>query len=209
MILPARSQGAGVNGSSFVIETKAGLIQAVVEGQEVAMRMTDPTGLQLALELSAEGRKFQAGFINTGVPHLVVPVEDLQKLDVESLGRSLRRHPHFAPQGTNVNFISDAPDSGKLRVRTYERGVEAETLACGTGITASAILHALWQGAKKYNPRVVSSTPRKIKVLAKSGDILTVSFRVSGSWDKPQLSHVILQGQAKSVFEGFIFWSNK
>ncbi len=80
-------------------------------------------------------------FADTGTRHLVVPVADVARVDVAAEGARLRRHPQFAPQGVNVNFVQPCAD-GTLRIRTFEKGVEAETLACGTGITAAAL--AAW-----------------------------------------------------------------
>jgi len=120
----------------MVLETAAGPVRAEVEegGGRVRLWLTAPRGYRPDLEPEAGLR---ADFVNTGVEHLVVRVERLAGLDVDGLGRRLREHPLFAPAGTNVNFVAPRAD-GSLDLRTYERGVEAETLACGTGAAAAA-----------------------------------------------------------------------
>lgn len=172
----------------FTLRTAAGDLQAEIAGKEtVRLRMPDVAGARLNFP-----GKFPAGvkklhFLNTGVPHAVVPVRDIDKVDVAGLGRALRFHPAFGRAGANVNFTQVR--GGRVLVRTYERGVEAETLACGTGVTASAVALAL---AGEVKPPV--------KLRARGGD----DFRV---WLKPcaaGASGIILQGPAKTVFEGEI-----
>ena len=109
------------------IETRAGVLSARVRGHRVAMRMTDPCGLTPERIVEAEGQRFRLGSIDTGVPHAVLPVRRLDAVDVDRLGRALRRHPAFGPRGTNVNFIQPDPEHSRVRIRTYERGVEGET----------------------------------------------------------------------------------
>jgi diaminopimelate epimerase len=127
-------------------------------------------------------------FINTGVPHAVVFTENLDNVDVVKDGAALRYHPDFAPKGTNANFVQVlAPDS--VAIRTYERGVEGETLACGTGVCAAALLQHLRAG---------SASPISVRV--HGGDLLRVGFERSGD----KLHHVTLTGPADFVFEGTI-----
>ncbi len=141
------------------IETAAGVLEATVHDDRVAIRMTDPTALQLELELDVDSRRIRLGSVNTGVPQVVVSVERLEEVDVVGLGRALRHHRAFAPQGTNVNFIqADAGHPDRLRVRTYERGVEKETLACGTGLAASAMIYALSRGLQGASASIVYSS---------------------------------------------------
>ncbi len=124
------------------------------------------------------------GFLNTGVPHLVIEVKkNLNDVDVFSIGRRLRYHPRFQPEGTNVNFIQPVSDD-KLRIRTYERGVERETLSCGTGITASALI---W--AKQW-----AEQPEKIEVSARGGELT-----ITRESDK-----IYLTGAVRKVFSGKI-----
>ncbi len=120
------------------IETQAGIVHAEVLGTTIRLILTDPTDLQLNLDA---GMQWPVDFVNTGVPHAVAWVDDLQAVDLPVAGSALRFHEQFAPNGTNANFAKVEPD-GTLSLRTYERGVEAETLACGTGAAAVAVLAA-------------------------------------------------------------------
>lgn len=120
------------------IETGAGIVKAEIIEDSVRIDLTDPTDLQLDLEA---GLEWPVDFVNTGVPHAVAWVEDLKNLDIQASGSQIRYHERFAPNGANANFAKVEPD-GTLSMRTYERGVEAETLACGTGAAAVAVLAA-------------------------------------------------------------------
>ncbi|MBA4387277.1 MAG: hypothetical protein C0404_04805 [Verrucomicrobia bacterium] len=138
--------------------------------------------------MKVAGRTLRYGFVNSGVPHAVVDVRNLAACDVRGLGSGIRYHKAFAPAGTNANFISiTGPRS--LKIRTYERGVEAETLACGTGIVASALVAA---ATGKVKPPV--------KVTAASGDVLTVNFSLADG----NATNVTLLGPAVHVFEGAV-----
>ncbi len=136
----AQEQGAAEAETDF--ENRAGDFKArkINEGM-IEIDMTKPHSMKLGMKLNVEGREILGHFLNTGVPHFVVPVSDVETVDVLNLGRALRRHETFAPQGSNVNFVQ-VVDRGHAKIRTYERGVENETLACGTGITAAAVLLA-------------------------------------------------------------------
>ena len=187
------------SGRRFVtVETKAGVVSGAVHGRRVAMRMTDPTQVQLDRPLTPGRGRHRIGFINTGVPHAVVPVTRLDAVDVEGLGRALRRHHAFSPAGANVDFIQpDARRKDYLRVRTYERGVEGETLACGTGVAASAILQTLWLHQRGR---------QKMAVETRSKDVLTVSFTIEGNGRSPRVTELVLEGEASLVFRGEINW---
>jgi diaminopimelate epimerase len=170
------------------------------------MRMMDPTRLQLAQSVAVGGRRFRYGFVDTGVPHTVVPVRRLEQVAVERLGCALRHHRRFSPSGTNVDFIQpDGRGGARLRIRTYERGVEAETLACGTGVAAAAIVHAMNHGG----PRQALSARRRYRlgVQTRSGDVLRVSFAVvSSSSLRPHVTDLILEGEARWVFDAVVGW---
>ena len=185
-------------GKPVTIETIAGVLSATVRGNRVAVRMTDPTELQVGLSLEIDGRRRPYGFVNTGVPHAVIPVTRLEEVEVNRLGRLVRTHRHFSPRGTNVNFIQpDALQRHHLHVRTYERGVEEETLACGTGVVASAIIHAFQNG----------SLPRpSVHVHTRSGDVLAVSLRIARDERPPRVTDVVLEGPASHVFDGTVNW---
>ncbi|HJD96295.1 diaminopimelate epimerase [Mailhella massiliensis] len=135
----------GLAGRTLCFGTDAGIIHASVDVEHMRARveLTRPQGMALHTPLEVEGKTYDVHFVNTGVPHAVLLCEDCDRVDVEHLGRLFRYHEHFAPKGTNVNFVT-VTGRGSLHVRTYERGVEGETLACGTGAAASTcIAHAL------------------------------------------------------------------
>lgn len=177
----------GVN-NKVSFETGAGVITAYYKGDNVSINMTQPKDLRLNINLQLKNGKQTAHFINTGVPHTVVFSDSLENLDVKSLGAEIRYHKFFAPRGTNANFVQITGDSA-IRVRTYERGVENETLACGTGITASALISSILHNFKP-----------PVKVLVQSGDTLEVSFEKSND----EFKNVVLTGPAEFVFNGFV-----
>jgi diaminopimelate epimerase len=169
-------------------ETPAGVISAELKGDLVTLRMTEPTDLRLNVDLPMTAQNKAVHFINSGVPHVVIPVAEIDDADVRREGAGIRHHKMFSPNGTNVNFI-EKRGPNKIAIRTYERGVEDETLACGTGIVASALIFA---ASEK------SSSP--ITVLARGGDELQVGFeKVDGGF-----RNVTLTGPAEFVFEGTI-----
>lgn len=144
--------------------------------------------IKIGMNVVAQPEPFMDGFfVNTGVPHFVQKVDDIADYDVFTNGRTLRNNSVFSPDGTNVDFIESMPD-GRLFVRTYERGVEGETLSCGTGVTASALVWAVMQGGNL----------RKVSVHTLGGDFL-VSFERD---DKGNYKDVCLQGPATFVFDG-------
>ncbi len=110
-------------------------------GTNVRVLMSEPHSLNDGIKVRAAGRMFTGGFVNTGVPHFVIETKNIDKLDIVKTGREIRFSKMFAPAGTNVMFIEKI-SADKYRIRSYERGVEDETLACGTGATASAIILA-------------------------------------------------------------------
>ena len=148
--------------------------------------MSAPHSLALATSLDVAGQKLDVHFINTGVPHAVVFVENLEQVDVRTLGAGLRYHAHFAPKGTNANFVQQL-DTQSIAIRTYERGVEDETLACGTGMVACAlILHA------------TRGVPSPVAVKVRGGDTLEVAWEGAGE----QIRKITLTGPADFTFEG-------
>jgi diaminopimelate epimerase len=172
----------------FTFETEAGIISVSFQGERVTVSLTQPQDLVLDQKV-----RFSVGLqtihsINTGVPHVVLFVVDADKAMVRQLGPELRHHPHFGPKGTNVNFVQRLGPN-HIRVRTYERGVEGETLACGTGVTASALIAARLDGF---------SSPVKVQV--QGGEELEVSFKEENG----QFTDVRLSGPAEFVFEGTI-----
>ena len=199
---------------AIVLKTRAGRVSAEVRDGRVAMRLMDPTDLRLNLSLDVERRHLQMGFINTGVPHVVVPVADLETVDVNRLGRAIRYHSAFSPRGTNVNFVQPDPGhTNRLRVRTYERGVEEETLSCGTGVAAAALVYALNRslesGRETAGGNGRGSQLWTLQVQPRSGDILTVSFAIAPDRRGLRAAHVSLEGTAVRVFEGTVCWPLK
>jgi diaminopimelate epimerase len=144
--------------------------------------------LQLNVPLQFGSQKKSVHFINSGVPHVVVPVAQIREVDLPREGSAIRYHEMFSPKGANVNFI-EKRGADKIAVRTYERGVENETLACGTGVVASALVFAATEKVKG-----------PITVLVWGGDELKVGFEKSGQ----QFRSVTLTGPAEFVFEGTI-----
>ena len=178
----------GIAGSRLSFQTVAGLVSATVEGNQVRVRMPEARDLVLDELLQARGATVSVSRIFTGVPHAVVFVEELETVDVVGLGRVIRHHPHYGPAGTNVNFVCCGPD-GSLSVRTYERGVEDETLACGTGAVASAIV----AGA-----RFCLRPP--VAVATRSKGVLTIDYRSESG----RFSDIDMQGDARFVYRGEI-----
>ena len=146
------------------IETAAGIVRAEILPPLVRLHLPPPKDWRLNLSLAWRDRKMSLHFVNSGVPHAVVPVEDLSVVDLPALGSAIRHHALFAPAGTNADFIQ-ITGSDSLSIRTYERGVEAETLACGTGIAAAALV------AEKL--RLVRAP---VRVTTAGGDILDVGL---------------------------------
>jgi len=170
----------------FTFETEAGVITAGFHGERVTVNLTQPEGLKLNQQVALSAGLTTIHSVNTGVPHAVLYVPDADLAMVQTLGPEIRGHAHFGPRGTNVNFVQVlGPNS--IRVRTFERGVEGETLACGTGVTASALISA----------RVHKFTS-PVQVQVQGGDILEVNFRDTGA----AFEDVRLTGPAEFVFEG-------
>lgn len=180
----------GVAPARMRFETGAGVVGAEILGDQVRLTMTTPKDWRLGRRLHAAGRDLAYDFVNSGVPHAVVRVEDLARCDVQTLGAAIRYHADFAPKGTNANFISVAgPDT--VRLRTYERGVEAETPACGTGIVAAGLIAG----------RTGLIKP-PVKVIPASGDTLVVDFHLTAEG----ADQVTLFGPAAHVFRGELFY---
>jgi len=169
-------------------ETPAGVIAAELLNDLVKLQMTEPTDLRLNIELPVGEERKIVHFINSGVPHVVIPVPGIDDVDVCKEGSAVRRHKTFSPKGANVNFIEKRGPK-KIAVRTYERGVEDETLACGTGVVASALIFA-----------IIENTNGPITVIARGTDELQVGFEKSDN----RFRNVTLTGPADFVFDGTI-----
>lgn len=179
----------GIAGNELVFGTIAGPIKATVDGASVTVQLTRPEGLNPEFDLElGDSEVVEAGFVDTGVPHTVVllPAEELEKIDIQEAGREIRFHPRFAPAGTNANFV-EVTGPGSINIRTYERGVEAETLACGTGAVAAALVTTV---------RGLTTPP--VAVTTRGGDVLIVHL----DENDPVTGDVYLQGNASIAYRG-------
>lgn len=175
----------GLAGKEHAFGTDAGLIRAaVLDDGRVKVQLTPAKDMQTHIDLDLKGQRHRAHFVNTGVPHTAIFFEDVAKVDLRELGPALRYHKQFAPAGTNANFVQRL-DKTKLKLRTYERGVEAETYACGTGAAASVVLaHEL------------GLTGPDVDVTTTGGEILTINIEDGA---------VFLTGQAVKVYTGDLY----
>lgn len=185
----ARDLGIG-DGRFVAFRAVDGMHRAVFEGRSVQLGMGDVEGITaMEIDMSYDGLPpLWNCFLNTGSPHYVSMVKDgLEMLDIVRLGRAIRNSDYFKPRGgTNVNFVR--AENGKLLLRTYERGVEDETLACGTGTVAAAL-------AAHYMGVIPGS---KVFLKARGGD-LEVEFRSEGDG---HYTDIRLTGPAEKVFDG-------
>lgn len=180
------SENLNIGTENLRIETKAGIIKAKVKKDNVKIKLTDPKAIKLDIPLRVNGRLIRVNFINTGVPHAIVFVSGIDNIDVANIGGNIRRNARFAPAGTNVNFV-EIKGNNLIRIRTYERGVEDETLACGTGSAAAALVFALKNNLEKL-----------VRVTTQSAEQLKVYFRK----EKNKFQDVWLEGSAKIVYKG-------
>jgi diaminopimelate epimerase len=179
--------------AKVTIETRAGIINSEVSEDTAKIKLTAARGLRLDIPVIVAGRRVKVNFVNTGVPHTVIFVNGLDAIDVGMLGKMIRFHRAFAPAGTNVDFVEVAGKE-KIHVRTYERGVEDETLACGTGAVASAVIFAARSvpaGSGSY----------AISVGTRSGETLKVYFEKI----EDQFTDIWLEGKARIVGEGVYY----
>lgn len=168
----------GIAGKEMKIETLAGIISAEIKDDEyVKVQLTDPFDEKFNIKLD----NFELSYINTGVPHAVIKTEEIEGADLQKIGSTIRFHNFFAPAGTNVDLYEIIDDS-TVKMRTYERGVEGETFACGTGAAAVAIVAVKNDGV----------TP-PVKVITKSNEILKIYL---------EKNHVYLEGKARFIYHG-------
>jgi diaminopimelate epimerase len=167
----------------------------VLRDGKIKFNLQPPEKIQESLFISLNGKDIEIAFADTGSPHVVIYTDkisehfgtkyNIEEVPVEGIGREIRYHEAFAPGGTNVNFLHS--ENGKLFIRTYERGVENETLACGTGSVAAAIISHL---------KKLSEPP--VTLLTRSGEELVVNFNYRNS----SYSDVSLTGPAEIIFTG-------
>jgi diaminopimelate epimerase len=167
-------------------QTIAGLIEAEIVADSVKIKLTPPENIVMGQVVSLDGKATEVSSMNTGVPHVVCFVDDVAAVSVDQLGRSIRFNELFQPAGTNVNFVQVKPGN-RLQVRTYERGVEGETLACGTGAVAAALISAM--GGRCASPVLITTS---------GGEELTVHFSL-GSGN--EVEKVFLEGPAHFIYE--------
>lgn len=160
---------------------------------DVQVCIPDPTDLKHEVQLEIEGGTWEMATVDMGVPHAIVYVDDISKVDVSYWGGMIRRHPRFQPEGINVNFVQIL-EKGNLAVRTFEFGVEGETLACGTGSAASAIVACL---QKKWGDDF-QDCRKSIKVRTRSGKILTIGFKLDVNG---QINNVCMESTVCPVYE--------
>jgi diaminopimelate epimerase len=176
----------GMAPADLSFETAAGLIRAQVKGSVVKLLLPPPSDMRLGLALPIGEEEINVDFINTGVPHTVIFAPDLQEADVVGVGRQIRHHQAFQPAGTNVDFIR--VENSSVEIRTYERGVEDETLACGTGAVAAALIAGL---------RGLTTSPTT--VITRSGEPLTIYYEGSN-----KIKEVFLEGEVRMIYHGWL-----
>ena len=179
----------GITGPELSFETDVGLVTGEVIDDRVKIGMTDPIDLRENRTLPVGETTLHYDFINTGVPHVVLSTDDIEGIDVFELGRAIRYHEIFSPAGTNVNFMEPIGDN-TIAVRTYERGVEDETLACGTGCVAASLMMCLkHQWASPVN------------VKTRSGVMLRVYYTI----EEGAFTRIYLEGDARVIYHGTLW----
>ncbi len=176
----------GIAGETLSFETEAGIISGQIKDERAKVKMPDPADLRLDYSIKLETGPVTVSSVNTGVPHVVIIKDTVEDVDVLGQGRKIRYHQTFAPAGTNVNFICQKK-RGELAIRTYERGVEDETLACGTGSIAAALV---------FSCKVNWTSP--INLVTRSGESLTIHF----SKNDGIFSDIYLEGDARIIYIG-------
>jgi diaminopimelate epimerase len=194
----AAELGAG-DSDGMRIETQAGLVAARIRHGLPEIDLQPVTDVwPAAAGIPVESGEQRIGYAMVGVPHLVIRCDDVSTVDVVGRGRPLRFHETMS-QGANVNFVSAGPD-GRWRYRTYERGVEAETLACGSGSVATAILLTVWgeAGVVDQHPRGSdqSAQPASVEIQTRSGRLLRVRLAKTDAGWAPSLS-----GEGRVVYQ--------
>lgn len=184
----AFANAIGATKAALTMETISGPIDAQVNGNSVCIWMPEPSDKRYGIVLDVDGQKINGDFVNTGVPHFVVQVPNVAEVNVASLGRKLRLHSAFAPDGANIDFVT-LRQPNRMTMRTYERGVEAESGACGTGAVACCVV------AVETSPFTLPAT-----IKTSSGYELTVD----GDWRRKKCTGMTLTGPVKFVYSGEI-----
>ena len=176
----------GIAPNRMAFDTASGIIHAETQGDNVLLEMTEPHSWNFDQPVTLNDQVYTRHFVDTGVPHVVIPVDDLEAIDVQTIGAMVRYHKDYEPNGANANFVQ-VTGSNSLDVRTYERGVENETLACGTGIVACALIG----GRMGWVDSPVLVTPA-------SGDVIEIKYDLTAGG----ATNVTMRGPAERVFEG-------
>jgi diaminopimelate epimerase len=176
----------GIAGPRLSFETQTGVIQAEITDKRVKLEMPQPSTLDLDYPIEVGGKIFTVSSVTVGVPHVVIWVSDVDTAAVFEVGQAIRYHAHYAPAGTNVNFVQPL-DDGTLAIRTYERGVEDETLACGTGSVAAALV---------ASAKGMVTSPAALRT--RGGERLKIHFARHGD----EFREVFLEGDARIIYEG-------
>ncbi|MFO7972561.1 MAG: diaminopimelate epimerase [Desulfobacterales bacterium] len=174
-----------IAGPDMSFETQAGMVHAQVVGERVKVKMTDPLDLKIEYPIELKNGSLSISSVNTGVPHVVIVKDSIDTAEVVTVGREIRFHPGFAPAGTNVNFVCNLKDNS-VAIRTYERGVEDETLACGTGAIAGAIVMAIRNKLKS-----------PVNVLTQSGGYLNIFYQENDG----NYYDIYLEGDARIIYK--------
>jgi diaminopimelate epimerase len=180
----------------LMFEAVGNIYRADVTGERVRLAMPDPRTIRLNTKLSVRGQQVTCHYVNVETPHAVIFIKDIQTphyssvddLDINGWGKDVRMHPDFSPEGANANF-AELLNDGTVKLRTFERGVEGETLACGTGSVATAIVAHL-----------LHNFPPPIRILTKSGEILAVDFTDANG----NIRDLSLEGSANILSEGLL-----
>jgi len=188
-------EGGWVDGRELRIRTISGLARGRISSDGYThVCIPEPRDLATDIEVTAAGRRWRLDYSLTGVPHAVAFVDDVDALDVERVGAAIRHHERFAPRGVNVNF-TQVVEPGLLAVRTFEFGVEGETLACGTGAATAALMAALRFGW----PEDYLSKGEPVRVRARSGDVLKLYLLVK---DRRGVQKASLESVVRFLFHG-------
>lgn len=189
--LIAFAKKLGIEKENYTFETKERILHARYVDKDIEIEMGEPKDIKENIKVSAKGKDWNIYFINTGVPHSIIFVENINAVDVTGVGREIRFSEIFQPKGTNVDFV-EIYDEDYIKIRTYERGVEDETLACGTGITAAGIIANKVKGIKK-----------PVWVLARSNQILRVDF----DYQSGEYKEVKIVGPADLIYDGVYYYN--
>lgn len=184
--LIAFARKLGIVKDEYSFQTMERVLKARVKGDAISIQMGEVLDTLLNIDIEVDARKCTVHFTNTGVPHTILFVDDLDQIDLDGTGGKIRFHQRFQPKGTNVDFVTKT-GKNSVAMRVYERGVEGETLACGTGVTAAGIIANLVHNVKP-----------PVKVAVRSGDTLTVDFKKSDD----KFSDVVLTGPATLIYDG-------